>query len=177
MSDIVIRAEGLGKRYRRGLTGPPETLRDALTRAIKSPLAAVRRPTQEQFWALRDVGLEVRHGEVLGLIGFQTWRQNDFYDQLEELQRSIISYAGIRDEKLKCDILVSRMVSNLFYMLKLADRVGDQRLVRQVAKYCQRFRPRLTVRQTVTSYIAAITGRCPRLHRAKRLGSRSACVE
>src|SRR6202158_3859677 len=69
MSDIVIRAEGLGKRYRRGLTGPPETLRDALTRVIKSPLAAIRRPTQEYFWALRDVGLEVRHGEVLGLIG------------------------------------------------------------------------------------------------------------
>lgn len=108
---------------------------------------------------------------------FQTWRQTDFYDQFEELQRSIISHAGIRDEKLKHDILVDRMVSNLFYMLKLADRVGDQRLVRQVAKYCQRFRPRLTVRQTVTSYIAAITGRCPRLHRAKRLGSRSARVE
>src|SRR6202158_3146543 len=69
MSDIVIRAEGLGKRYRRGLTGPPETLRDALTRVIKSPLAAIRRPTQEYFWALRDVGLEVREGEVLGLIG------------------------------------------------------------------------------------------------------------
>jgi lipopolysaccharide transport system ATP-binding protein len=29
----------------------------------------MRRPTQEYFWALRDVGLEVRHGEVLGLIG------------------------------------------------------------------------------------------------------------
>ncbi len=42
MSDTVIRAEGLGKRYRRGLTGPPETLRDALTRVIKSPLAAMR---------------------------------------------------------------------------------------------------------------------------------------
>jgi homopolymeric O-antigen transport system ATP-binding protein len=69
MSDIVIRAEGLGKRYRRGLTGPPETLRDALTRIVGSPLAAMRRPTQEHFWALRDVGLEVRHGEVLGLIG------------------------------------------------------------------------------------------------------------
>src|ERR1700731_3482329 len=69
MSDIVIRAEGLGKRYRRGLTGPPETLRDTLTRIVGSPLAAMRRPTQEYFWALRDVGLEVRHGEVLGLIG------------------------------------------------------------------------------------------------------------
>src|ERR1700681_1820693 len=69
MSDIVIRAEGLGKRYRRGLTAPPETLRDALTGFIKSPFAAMRRPTQEQFWALRDVGLEVRHGEVVGPIG------------------------------------------------------------------------------------------------------------
>src|SRR6202030_2291244 len=69
MSDIVIRAEGLGKRYRRGLTAPPETLRDALTRIVGSPLAAMRRPSQEYFWALRDVGLEVRHGEVLGLIG------------------------------------------------------------------------------------------------------------
>jgi lipopolysaccharide transport system ATP-binding protein len=69
MSDIVIRAEGLSKRYRRGLTDPPETLRDVLTRVISSPLAALRRPTQEYFWALRDVGLEVRHGEVLGLIG------------------------------------------------------------------------------------------------------------
>jgi hypothetical protein len=108
---------------------------------------------------------------------FQTWRQTEFYDQFEELQRSIISYAGIRDEKLKQDILVNQMVSNLFYVPKLADRIGDQRLVRQVAKYCQRFRPRLTVRQTVTSYIAAITGRCPRLHRVKRLGSRSARVE
>jgi lipopolysaccharide transport system ATP-binding protein len=69
MSDIVIRGEGLGKRYRRGVTGPPETLRDALTRLIKSPLAAARRPSQEYFWALHDVALEVRHGEVLGLIG------------------------------------------------------------------------------------------------------------
>src|ERR1700676_5568593 len=69
MSDIVIRAEGLGKRYRRGLTDPPETLRDALTRVIKSPLAAMRRPTREHFWALREMGLEVCHGEVLGLIG------------------------------------------------------------------------------------------------------------
>ncbi len=108
---------------------------------------------------------------------FQTWLQSDFYDQFEELQRSIVSYAGIQDEKLKRYILDKRMVSNLLYMLNLADRVGDRRLVRQVAKYCQQFRPRLTVRQTVTSYIAAIIGQCPRLHRAKPLGPRSACVK
>jgi glycosyltransferase involved in cell wall biosynthesis len=108
---------------------------------------------------------------------FETWRQTDFYAQFEELQRSIISLAGIQDEKLKLNMLGSRMVSNLLYMLNLADRVGDRRLVRQVAKHCQRFRPRLTVRQTVTTYIAAMTGRCPRFYRAKPLGSRVACVE
>jgi hypothetical protein len=62
MSDIVIRAEGLSKRYRRGVIGPPETLRDLLSRVARSPLAALRKPSQEFFWALSDVGLEVRHG-------------------------------------------------------------------------------------------------------------------
>jgi lipopolysaccharide transport system ATP-binding protein len=69
MSDIVIRAEGLGKRYRHGLTTPQETLRDTLTRIIRSPLKAMRRPSQEYFWALRDVCMEVQQGQVLGLIG------------------------------------------------------------------------------------------------------------
>ena len=98
---------------------------------------------------------------------FQTWRQADFYPQFEELERLIISYAGIQEEKLKCDILGDRMVGYLLGMLNLADRVGDRRLVGQIASYCRRFRPRLTVWQTVKTYIAAITGRSPRLRRAK----------
>ena len=69
MSNIVIHAEGLGKRYRRGLVAPNHTLRDALSSFARSPLAALRRTTQDTFWALRDVSLEVRNGEVLGLIG------------------------------------------------------------------------------------------------------------
>jgi lipopolysaccharide transport system ATP-binding protein len=95
MSDIVIRSEGLGKRYRRDLTGPPETLRDALTRAIKSPLAAVRRPTQEQFWALRDVGLEVRHGEVLGLIGRNGAGKTTLLKILSRITRPTTGWAEI----------------------------------------------------------------------------------
>ena len=69
MSDIIIRGEGLGKRYRRGVGGAQETLKDTLTRVIRSPLAAMRRPTQEPFWALRNVDLEVRQGQVLGSLG------------------------------------------------------------------------------------------------------------
>jgi ABC-type polysaccharide/polyol phosphate transport system ATPase subunit len=69
MSNIVIHAEGLGKRYRRGLVAPNHTLRDALNSFARSPLAALRRTTQDTFWALQDVSLDVRNGEVLGLIG------------------------------------------------------------------------------------------------------------
>jgi ABC-type polysaccharide/polyol phosphate transport system ATPase subunit len=64
----VIQAEGLGKRYRRGVvvdTG----LRHALERFVRSPWQALRRSKPESFWALKDVSLEVREGEVLGLIG------------------------------------------------------------------------------------------------------------
>jgi lipopolysaccharide transport system ATP-binding protein len=95
MSDIVIRAEGLGKRYRRGLTGPPETLRDALTRIVGSPLAAMRRPTQEYFWALRDVGLEVRHGEVLGLIGRNGAGKTTLLKVLSRITRPTTGWAEI----------------------------------------------------------------------------------
>src|SRR5271169_1080835 len=68
MSSAVIQGEGLGKRYRRGLMVDPG-LRHALDRFVRSPLSALRRQKQETFWALKDVSLEVKQGEVLGLIG------------------------------------------------------------------------------------------------------------
>ena len=67
MSAAVIQGEGLGKRYRRGMT-VDAGLRHALERFVKSPLAALRKK-EETFWALKDVSLEVKEGEVLGLIG------------------------------------------------------------------------------------------------------------
>ncbi len=69
MSCPVIHAEGLGKRYRRGLQASGGLLRDSIARAFRSPLAVFRRANQETFWALKDVSLEVGQGEVLGLIG------------------------------------------------------------------------------------------------------------
>jgi lipopolysaccharide transport system ATP-binding protein len=64
----VIHADSLSKLYRRGLNADPG-LRHALDRFVKSPLSAFRRQNHETFFALKDVSLDVREGEVLGLIG------------------------------------------------------------------------------------------------------------
>jgi lipopolysaccharide transport system ATP-binding protein len=74
MSDVAIRVEAIGKLYRRG--GPAvryHTLRDQIMCALTAPLRALRRGDTEKenttFWALHDVSFEVKHGEVLGIIG------------------------------------------------------------------------------------------------------------
>jgi lipopolysaccharide transport system ATP-binding protein len=69
MSDIAIKAEGLSKRYRYGQREREDALRNVLGDMIRSPWKLLRRQKKETFWALKDVDLEVKHGEVLGLIG------------------------------------------------------------------------------------------------------------
>ena len=69
MSDIAIRVDNLSKLYHIGRAQQRhDTLRDALVSAFKrSNVATLER--SDELWALQDVALEVKQGEVVGIIG------------------------------------------------------------------------------------------------------------
>jgi lipopolysaccharide transport system ATP-binding protein len=91
----VIQAEGLGKRYRRGVhvdTG----LRHALERFARSPWRTLRGARPETFWALKDVSLDVKEGEVLGLIGRNGAGKTTLLKILSRITRPTEGWAEIR---------------------------------------------------------------------------------
>lgn len=71
--EIALSCQGLGKRYRIGHRARYHALRDTLTEMMQAPLRLLRgrRAAKEEcdLWAIRDLDLEVRRGEVLGIIG------------------------------------------------------------------------------------------------------------
>jgi len=77
----AIKVENISKRYRLGsASGGYQTLREAMVRGIGGSWSRLRRPSrrkdrspnspaQSDLWALKDVSLDIKPGEAIGVIG------------------------------------------------------------------------------------------------------------
>jgi lipopolysaccharide transport system ATP-binding protein len=72
MSEPIIQARNLGKRYVLGKSVGGTSFREAIVSGLKAPyrfLSGRRGAEPESFWALKDVNFDIAAGEAVGIIG------------------------------------------------------------------------------------------------------------
>jgi len=106
MSDISIRVEGLSKQYHIGKKREKyKTLRDNLADAFTAPFrraanllrgqATGAAELDETIWALKDVSFEIKHGEVVGIIGCNGAGKSTLLKVLSRITEPTEGYAEI----------------------------------------------------------------------------------
>jgi lipopolysaccharide transport system ATP-binding protein len=100
VSEIVVSAQGLGKRYLISHQGADQSrLTEVLSGAVRAPvdrLRGRRRETTEWVWALRDVSFELHQGEVVGVIGRNGAGKSTLLKLLSRITEPTVGSATIR---------------------------------------------------------------------------------
>ena len=103
----AIQVESLGKRYRIGDRQRYLTLRDRLGNLLRAPAGMLRGRSNgasngasngksKHIWALRDVSLEIKEGEVVGLIGRNGAGKTTLLKILSRVTQPTTGWAEIR---------------------------------------------------------------------------------
>lgn len=105
MGDIAIRVQGISKQYRIGKKERYKTLRDTLASTVTVPFQRVGRllrgegldvdERNEMIWALKDISVELRRGEAIGVIGANGSGKSTFLKILSRITEPTTGFAEI----------------------------------------------------------------------------------
>jgi lipopolysaccharide transport system ATP-binding protein len=98
MGDIAVRVENLSKRYEIGAAKRRhDTLRDQIADGLKSAFSRNGRTHQrkESIWAIKDISFEIKHGEVVGVIGRNGAGKSTLLKILSRITEPTSGYADI----------------------------------------------------------------------------------
>ena len=106
MSEIAIRVENLSKQFRIGSAQNNKNLREAIIDGFKAPFlragkllrgqAAGGPELDEKIWALKDVCFEIKHGEVVGIIGGNGAGKSTLLKIICRISEPTVGFAEIR---------------------------------------------------------------------------------